>query len=128
MKRREFFEAVMKIENVDAELVEYARGEIAKIDAENEKRRNTLNKKQKENLELVAKVVAVLTNEPVGAKELGEMVGLTSNKVASLMRVAIEDGLARAVDFGSPKRKGYMRAESVDTADVVEADEAECLY
>ena len=49
MTKREFLTAVLAMEGVTADVAEFAQAEVAKLDAVNEKRRNTPSKKDVEN-------------------------------------------------------------------------------
>lgn len=114
MTKRDFYTAIVE-GNVTDEVKEFAKAAIAKLDAVNEKRRNTPTKAQKENAELVDKLV----NEILGdvaktavdiAAEFGTM---THQKATAIAKAAVNAGLAKVEDVkvaGKGTMKGYVLA------------------
>lgn len=88
MTNREFFNAVMAIENVSADVKAHAENEIAKLDARNAKRASTPSKTQVANEPLVKAVREYLAGatEPMCSAEIAEALEMTSNKVAALLK------------------------------------------
>ena len=86
MTKREFFEAVMALENVDAELVLFAEQEIEKMNERNAKRKNTPSKTAIANEPIKAQIVEVLTETPQSASEIAEKVGISTQKCSALLR------------------------------------------
>ena len=88
MTNREFFNAVMAIENVSADVKAHAENEIAKLDARNAKRASTPSKTQVANEPLVKAVREYLekATEPMCSAEIAEALEMTSNKVAALLK------------------------------------------
>ena len=106
MTKREFLNAV--IANVEvAEIVEFAQAEIAKMDARNAKRTSTPSKAQIANEPIKARIVEVLTYEPMTASEVAEKVEISTQKASALLRQI--DGLVitEVKVKGKGKVKGY---------------------
>ena len=113
MTKREFMQAV--IANVDVEEVKaYAESEIAKLDEQNEKRRNSVSKKAEENAKLAQQIAEEhLTDEPVTATQIGELMDISTQKASALLRKAVDMGLAVKQDVkikGKGTQKGYTKA------------------
>ena len=105
MTKREFFTAVKENETLTEEIRNYAEAEISKLDAANESRRNARAEKAEENSKLAQKIYdEVLTEEPVTATQLGETLGMSYQKVATLLRKFVEDGTVKAEKLSIPKR------------------------
>ena len=92
MTMREFCEQVIATTERE-DLKTYAQNEIAKLDARNAKRQETKSKTQVANEPIMADIRNYLLaqSEPKCANQIGVALGLTSNKVASL--VAKIDGV-----------------------------------
>ena len=112
MTNREFYTAVINA-NVNEDITTYAQAALDKMDAANEKRRNTPSKKAIENQPLVDQIVnEILTSEPKTASDVAAELGVSAQKASALLR-----GLGDAVvvtDIKVPKKgtvKGYALAE-----------------
>ena len=105
MTKREFFTAVKENETLSEEVRSYAEAEISKLDAANESRRNARSQKAEENDKLAQKIYdEVLTEKPVTATQLGEKLGMSYQKVATLLKKFVEDGTVKAEKLSIPKR------------------------
>ena len=129
MTNREFLNAV--VANVtDEELVNYAKGQLDKMDRTNEARRNTLSQKAKENAPLTEKILnEVLSDKPMTSTEIGEVMGVSHNKATALVKPLVEAGKAVVQDVKIPG-KGVRKAYSLvpvaeDVADEEDAADAE---
>lgn len=92
MTQREFFNAIVNGTVTEAE-VEFARAQIAKIDERNAKRKGTLTKNQKANVELKAQIVALFEgNKVMTAKAVGEALEVTTQKAGALLRQLVNAG------------------------------------
>lgn len=111
MTQRDFYTAVIAIENVSDEIKDFATAALAKMDAANEKRRNTPSKKAVENQPLVDQIVnEILSAEsPKTATEVGEILGVSTQKASALLRQVVADGKAVSEDVKVPK-KGTVKA------------------
>lgn len=109
MTRREMFEAIVN-GNISDEVVNMALHEIEKMDERNMKRRNTASKKAKENEPIKAEILKVLTDAPMTAANVAEVVGITTQKASALLRQI--DGLqvTEVKVKGKGKVKGYAIA------------------
>lgn len=123
MTNREFF---VKVSTgiVDEEVIAHAIAAIEKMDAANEKRKNTPSKTAEANAPLIdALLTEILTTEPVTgiaiAERLNEMFPdlekpVTVNKVASLLKGAVAEGEVVKSDIKVEKttRKAYALASA----------------
>lgn len=105
MTQREFFNAVIN-GTVNAEMVEFAQNEIAKLDTRNAKKsEKTANAHAEEK----AQILAVLTDKVQLASDIAEKVGMTTAKVSGLL--GRMDGITVTdVKVKGGKRKGYALA------------------
>lgn len=113
MTNREFLTAVSALDNAD--LAAFATAALAKMDAANEKRKNTPSKTQIENAPLLDQIVnEILGVEPKTASEVAEVLGVKVQKASALLRALVADGRAVATDGKIPKKgtvKLYTLAE-----------------
>lgn len=110
MTKREFYTAI-KNGKIDEQIKLFATEELEKMDAVNEKRRNTLSKKAKENEPLLNKIKSeILTEEPKTATDVAAVLEVSVQKASGLLRRLVEDGKAAKVDVkikGKGTQKGY---------------------
>lgn len=115
MTKREFLNAVIN-GTINDKTAEFATKELAQMDAQLEKRKNTLTPKQEANLELAEIVFEQLNDEPKTASMVYELgiEGVTSaNKASALLRMLVKTGRANVTDVdvkGKGKQKGYTVA------------------
>ena len=124
MTKREFYTAI-KNGKIDEQIKLFATEELEKMDAVNEKRRNTLSKKAKENEPLLDKIEReILTEEPKTATDVAAILNVSVQKASGLLRRLVEDGKAAKVDVkikGKGTQKGYtipVEVEAEETFDV----------
>ena len=121
MTKREFYTAIKKGE-IDEQVKLFATEELEKMDAVNEKRRNTLSKKAKENEPLLNKIESeILTEEPKTATDVAAILDVSVQKARGLLRRLVEDGKAAKVDVkikGKGTQKGYCKVEAEESFDV----------
>ena len=126
MTEREFLNKVLAIEGIDKELSDYASEGIAKLDARNDKRKNTQTKTQKENEGIMTSIVDLLANE--GAKvasSIGASLGISTQKASALCKLLVNEGKVTVADV-KVKNKGTVKQYSLvegDTDEGVTADE-----
>lgn len=110
MTKREFYTAI-KNGKIDEQIKLFATEELEKMDAVNEKRRNTLSKKAKENEPLLRQITdEILTEEPKTATDVAVVLEVSVQKASGLLRRLVEDGKAAKVDVkikGKGTQKGY---------------------
>lgn len=114
MTKREFYTAI-KNGKIDEQVKLFATEELEKMDAVNEKRRNTLSKKAQENQPLLDKIESeILTEEPKTATDVAAILNVSVQKASGLLRRLVEDGKAAKVDVkikGKGVQKGYSKVE-----------------
>ena len=114
MTNREFYTAIIN-GTINDEVVEVATAALAKMDAANEKRRNTPSKKAVENQPLVDEIVnSILTSEPKTASDVAAKLGVSAQKASALLRSIVANGQATVSDIKVPKKgtqKAYTLAE-----------------
>ena len=129
MTNREFYNAVIGA-NVSEELKTFAQGEIDKLDAKNEKRKNTQTKAQKENETVkVAIVDFIKENGASVASVIANGCGVSTQKASALCKLLCEDKVLVVSDI-KVKNKGTLKqyalaeveteVETEDSADTVE--------
>ena len=124
MTNREFYKAVIEA-NINADLTAHAEKEIEKLNARNEKRSTTMNKTQKENVEIKKSILAVLSVDKVKtANEVGAECGISTNKASALLRQLVLDKVAIDSEVKIPK-KGKVKGYALATVSVDE-DVPEC--
>lgn len=121
MTKREFYTAIMNGE-IDEQVKLFASAELEKLDAANEKRRNTLSKKAQENLPLLQQITdEILTDEPETATDVAAVLGVSVQKASGLLRRLVEEGKAVKVDVkikGKGTQKGYILPIDIESFDV----------
>lgn len=114
MTNREFYNAIVN-GNVNDEVIAQAQAALDKMDAANEKRRNTPSKKAIENQPILDTIVnEVLTSEPKTASDVAAEIEVSVQKASALLRALVADGKAVATDVKVPKKgtqKAYTLAE-----------------
>lgn len=121
MTKREFYTAIMNGE-IDEQVKLFASEELEKMDAANEKRRNTLSKKAQENQPLLRLITdEILGDEPKTATDVAAVLEVSVQKASGLLRRLVEDGKAVKVDVkikGKGTQKGYTLPMEVESFDV----------
>lgn len=106
MTNREMFTAIVE-GNVTDEVVAKAQEEIAKLDARNEKRKNTPSKKAIENAPIIEAIKGVLTDEPMTASEIAEKVEISTQKASALLKQVEGVTVSEVKVKGKGTRKAY---------------------
>lgn len=113
MTNREFLTAIAN-GTMNDEIMDYAKAHIEKLDAANEKRRNTPSKKAVENQPLVDQIVnEILNDEAQTASDVAAILGVSTQKASALLRAAVAAGNAVSTEVKIPKKgvqKAYTRA------------------
>ena len=115
MTKREFYNAIVN-GTINDDVINTAKEELSKMDATNEKRRNTPSKKAIENAPIVDQIVGLLTSEPKTASDITTELGgeYKVQKVSALLRMAVAAGKAVSTDVKVPGKgvcKAYTLAE-----------------
>ena len=120
MTEREFLTKVLAIEGITDEVKGYATEGIAKLDARNDKRKNTQTKAQKENVETMKSIVATITaNGAMFASDIGTALGISTQKASALCKLLVTDGTLSVADV-KVKNKGAVKQYSLATPTVEE--------
>ena len=113
MTNREFYNAIINHE-VNDEVIAMAKAEIEKLDARNEKRRNTLTKEQKANEEVKGAIVEFIGDKSeVVASDIAKGLDLSTQKVSALCKQMVDNGVLAVSEVkvkGKGAVKGYRKA------------------
>jgi hypothetical protein len=122
MTEREFLTKVIAIEGISKDLADYANEGIAKLDARNDKRKNTQTKAQKENEGVMNAIVETLTtNGAMVASEVASAVGISTQKASALCKLLVDGGKVQVADV-KVKNKGTLKQYSIVEAVAETAD------
>lgn len=112
MTQREFLTAVSN-SNLNPEVVDFAKAEIEKMDARNEKRKATPSKTAQANEPIKEAIVKTLTEKgTMCAADVAGLVEISTQKASSLLRQLVEDGTVKSEDKKVPK-KGTVKFYTV---------------
>ena len=112
MTRRDFYNAVINA-NFNDDATEFAKAEIAKLDATNEKRKSTPSKTAVANEPIKANIVKLLNEHgTMCAADVGGMLEITTQKASALLRQLVEAEALVAEEKKVPK-KGAVKFYSV---------------
>ena len=113
MTKREFLTKVTEGTITD-EMKEFAKAEIAKLDAELAKAAEKRAAKKAENAPLAEALQAILTDEPITASQIAEAVEGINNvsKATVIAKILVDSGVASVTDVKVKGRavKGYFKA------------------
>lgn len=123
MTEREFLTAVLALNNLPTDLEEHATEGIAKLDARNDKRKNTQTKTQKENEGIMTTILDHLTtNGSAVASDIGSALGITTQKASALCKLLVDSGKLTVADI-KVKNKGTVKQYSAVISDTEVVDE-----
>jgi hypothetical protein len=111
MTNREFLNSVIN-GTVGADEIAFATAEIAKLDARNDKRRNTLTKEQKANEDIKAAILEALKSGALTAAEIGKACEISTQKASALCGLLVKDSKLVAADL-KVKGKGSVKSYSL---------------
>lgn len=117
MTKREFYNAILAIETIPAEIREYAEASIQKLDETNAKRSSKQTKTQLANEPIKAKILEILSTAPMTSAVLREKFvangeEISVQKVSSLCRQLADEGFLSSSEVKVPK-KGAQKQYSV---------------
>jgi Fic family protein len=116
MTEREFLTKVLAIEGLEESLTNYANEGIAKLDARNDKRKNTQTKAQKENEGTMVLILdTITTNGAMVASEIAGAVGISTQKASALCKLLVDGGKLAVADV-KVKNKGTVKQYSLPTS------------
>ena len=92
MTNREFFKAIAN-NNITAEVIAKATEELTKLDARNEKRRNTETENDKANAEIAKDIIKFLfENGATLSADIAKALNLSSSKVNGVAKIMVDNG------------------------------------
>ena len=112
MTEREFLTKVMAMNGIAKDVADYAAEGIAKLDARNDKRKNTQTKAQKENEGIMTSILSHLANGSAVASDIGMALGVSTQKASALCGLLVKDGKVTVADV-KVKGKGTVKQYSV---------------
>ena len=125
MTNREFYTAIIANPNVAQDYKDFAQAEIDKLDARNDKRKNTQTKAQKENEGVMTAIVDHLTaNGSDVASSIGTALGISTQKASALCKLLVDSGKLTVADV-KVKGKGTVKQYSVAEVETAEDTSAE---
>lgn len=125
MTEREFLTAILAIEGISTDLSDYANEGIAKLDARNDKRKNTLTKAQKENEGVMTAIVDhISANGKAVASAIGSALGISTQKASALCKLLVDSGKLTVADV-KVKGKGTVKEYSIAEVDTAVEETAE---
>ena len=123
MTNREFYTAILANESINADLKAFAQSEIDKLDARNDKRKNTQTKAQKENEGIMTAILDHLANGSAVASDIGTALGISTQKASALCKLLVDSKKVTVEDI-KVKNKGTVKQYTLVTSDTDEgADE-----
>lgn len=111
MTNREFYSAIINGTVGTAE-IDFAKEEIAKLDARNERRRNTPTKEQVANENIKNAIVEALADKPLVASEIATACGISTQKASALCAQLVAVGKIKVADL-KIKGKGTVKQYTV---------------
>lgn len=121
MTNREFYTAIINNEAISADLKTFAQGEIDKLDARNDKRKNTQTKAQKENEGIMTSILDHLANGSAVASDIATAVGISTQKASALCKLLVDGGKVTVADI-KVKNKGTVKQYTLVTSDTDEVE------
>ena len=122
MTNREFYTAIISNPNVDQVYKDFAQGEIDKLDARNDKRKNTQTKAQKENEGIMTSILDHLANGSAVASDIATAVGISTQKASALCKLLVDGGKVTVADI-KVKNKGTVKQYTLVTSDTSEVED-----
>lgn len=107
MTTREFLNAVIA-NTISADVTAFAQSELDKLDARNDKRRNTLSKEQQANEEIKVTILEAIGSGSMTAAEIGKACDISTQKASALCRLLVNDGKLSVHDV-KVKGKGSVK-------------------
>ena len=121
MTNREFYTAIIANPNLAEDIKTFAQGEIDKLNARNDKRKNTQTKAQKENESVMASILTHLANGSAVASDIGSALGISTQKASALCKLLVNSGKVTVADI-KVKNKGTVKQYTLVTSDTSEAE------
>ena len=106
MTNREFYNAVIT-NAITEEVIAHAENALVKLDERNAKRKDKPSKTQIANEPIIKAIAEVLTNEPMRASEIAEVVGISTPKASALVKKVEGVQVTDVKVKGKGTQKGY---------------------
>lgn len=124
---REFMMKVLalNIETADgADIKEYAKQAIVKLDERNEKRKNTPTKAQKENAETMKKILEFVSEKGAAvASEIGATLKTSTQKASALCKLLVDNKVLGVRDLKIKGKGSVKQYFVIESDDKIEDDE-----
>ena len=120
MTNREFYNAILNAD-VAQDIKDFAQGEIAKLDARNDKRKNTQTKAQKENEGIMTSILDHLTKGADVASGIASALGISTQKASALCKLLVNEGKVAVADV-KVKNKGTVKQYTLVATDEGEGE------
>lgn len=120
MTNREFYNAILNAD-VAQDIKDFAQGEIAKLDARNDKRKNTQTKAQKENEGIMASILDHLAKGSDVASGIATALGVSTQKASALCKLLVNEGKVAVADV-KVKNKGTVKQYTLVATDEGEGE------
>jgi hypothetical protein len=124
MTEREFLTKVMAMNGVAKDVADYAAEGIAKLDARNDKRKNTPTKTQKDNEDVAQAILAALANGAMVSVDLATATGYSVNKINGVALNLVNEGKLTKTKV-KIKGRGDLTSYSLVATVEVNEDEGE---
>lgn len=111
MTNREFYSQLISLD-IAQDLKDFAKNEIEKLNARNDKRKNTPSKTQIENEPLKASIIGAIGDGSMVASEIASALGISTQKASALCKLLVEENRLSVEDIKVPK-KGTLKSYSV---------------
>ena len=114
---------ILALPDLPERIETWAEGEIAKLDAKNDKRKNTKSKEQVANDGIMNSIVEYIkTNGSQVASALASALGISTQKASALCKILVDGGELTVADK-KVKGKGSVKEYSLAPTDEVDTDE-----
>ena len=127
MTEREFLTKVLAVEGLPQELADHANEAVEKLNARNDKRKNTQTKTQKENEGVMTAIIDHITANGAGvASAIATAVGISTQKASALCKLLVDGGRLTVTDIkvkGKGTVKQYALAEGATAEDTEDTTE-----
>ena len=107
MTNREFLNSVIN-GTVNADGIAFAQAELAKLDARNDKRRNTLSKEQIANEAIKTAILEAIGIGSMVASDIAKACDISTQKASALCALLVKDGKLAVHDL-KVKGKGTVK-------------------
>lgn len=113
MTNREFLTAIASNETLPTDVREHAQAAIAKLDNALASRKNKPSKTAAENAPIKEQILTdILGATPMGASEVAEAAGISTQKASALLRQLVAEGKATVSESKVPK-KGTIKVYAI---------------